>query len=299
MNRKIIHGILPLLAISLCHAQQRQPPILQEPQTIPLWPGQAPGALGDGDLDKPTITIYMPPNTTGPMTAVIIAPGGSYRALSMNLEGRAPANFFNSFGVAAFVLKYRLGPRYHHPVELGDAQRAIRTVRARAGEWHIAPDRIGIMGFSAGGHLASTASTHFDAGDAHATDPIDRVGSRPDFAVLGYPVISMTETWTHQGSKTNLLGESPDPELAHNLSNETQVTAATPPTFIYQTNADTVVPAENSIAYFLALRKAGVPAEMHIFRNGPHGTGLGGQDTALAEWPRLLSNWMRVSGLLN
>ena len=202
-------------------------------------------------------------------------------------------------GVAAFVLKYRLGPRYHHPIELGDAQRAIRTVRARADEWHIAPDRIGMMGFSAGGHLASTASTHFDSGETNASDPIDRVSSRPDFAILCYPVISMTEPWTHQGSKTNLLGEHPDAAVALSLSNETKVTAQTPPTFIYQTNADTVVPAENSIAYFLALRKAGVPAEMHIFRNGPHGTGLGMTDTALSEWPRLLTNWLHVSGFLN
>jgi len=296
---RFLSALVLFLSAGITHAQQRQPPILQEPQTIPLWQGKAPGAVGDEDIDKPTLTIYMPPNTTGPMTAVIIAPGGSYRGLSMNLEGRAPANFLNSMGVAAFVLKYRLGPRYHHPIELGDAQRAIRMVRARSDEWHIAPDRIGMMGFSAGGHLASTASTHFDSGDMKAADPIDRVSSRPDFAILGYPVVSMTEAWTHQGSKTNLLGEHPDAAVALSLSNETRVTAQTPPTFIYQTNADTVVPAENSIAYFLALRKAGVPAEMHIFRNGPHGTGLGMTDTALSEWPRLLTNWLHLSGFLN
>jgi acetyl esterase/lipase len=216
----------------------------------------------------------------------------------MNLEGRAPANYFNTLGMAAFVLRYRLGPQYHHPIELGDAQRAIRTVRARAAEWHIASDRIGMMGFSAGGHLASSASTHFDSGKVDAGDPIDRVSSRPDFAILGYPVISLVESWTHQGSKTNLLGDGPDPALARSLSSETQVTASTPPTFIYQTNADTTVPAENAVAYYLALRKAGVPAEMHIFKDGPHGTGLGMQDPALAEWPRLLANWLRASGFL-
>jgi len=232
------------------------------------------------------------------MTAVIVAPGGSYTRLSMNLEGRAPANYLNSLGIAAFVLRYRLGPGYHHPIELGDAQRAIRIVRSRAAEWHIAPDRIGIMGFSAGGHLASSASTHFDEGNANAEDPIDRVGSRPDFAVLGYPVISMTEPFTHQGSKNNLLGDHPDAALARSLSSELQVTASTPPAFIYQTNADTVVPAENAVAYFLALRKAGIPSELHVFRNGAHGTGLGQQDPALAEWPRLLANWLRVSGFL-
>jgi len=227
---------------------------------------------------------------------VIIAPGGSYARLSMNLEGRAPANYLNTLGIAAFVLRYRLGPRYHHPIELGDAQRAIRTVRARAAEWHLAPDRIGFMGFSAGGHLASSASTHFDAGKADAADPIERVSSRPDFAILGYPVISFVEPWTHQGSKTNLLGESPDAALARSLSSEMQVTSSTPPTFIYHTTADTVVPVENAVAYFLALRKAGVTAEMHVFRNGAHGSGLAQQDPALAEWPRLLANWLRVSG---
>jgi acetyl esterase/lipase len=289
--------VFVLFALRVPVAEQLPaPPILQEPQTMLLWPDGAPGALGQDDRDKPAMTVYMPPNTTGPMTAVIIAPGGSYARLSMNNEGRAPANYLNSLGIAAFVLRYRLGPQYHHPIELGDAQRAIRTVRAKASEWHIAPDRIGMMGFSAGGHLASSVSTHGDSGNPGAADPIDRVSSRPDFAILGYPVISFVESWTHQGSKTNLLGEHPDPALARSLSSETQVSAATPPTFIYHTNADTVVPVENAVAYFLALRKAGVAAEMHVFRNGPHGTGLAQQDPALAEWPRLLANWLRVSG---
>jgi acetyl esterase/lipase len=295
---RVLSFVLSLAVTALTAQQPSAPPILQEPQTMLLWPNGAPGALGEDDGDKPAITVYMPPNTAGPMTAVIIAPGGSYARLSMNNEGRAPANHFNTLGIAAFVLRYRLGPRYHHPIELGDAQRAIRTVRARAAEWHIATDRIGIMGFSAGGHLASSASTHFDAGTPDAADPIDRVSSRPDFAVLAYPVISFVEPWTHQGSKTNLLGEHPDPALARSLSSDTQVTASTPPTFIYHTNADTVVPVENAVAYFQALRKAGVPAEMHLFRNGPHGTGLGQQDPALAEWPRLLANWLRISGFM-
>jgi len=274
------------------------PPLMQEPQTLLLWPDGAPGALGQDDRDKPALTVYMPPNTAGPMTAVIIAPGGSYARLSMNNEGREPANYLNALGVAAFVLRYRLGPQYHHPIELGDAQRAIRTVRARAAEWHIAPDRIGFMGFSAGGHLASTLSTHFDNGNASAADPIDRASSRPDFAILGYPVISLTEPWTHQGSKRNLLGEAPDPALARSLSTDTRVSASTPPTFIYQTDADTSVPAENAVSYYLALRKAGVPSELHIFKDGRHGTGLGMTYAALSEWPKLLANWMRASGWL-
>ena len=296
--QRVLVVVAFLLIGRVGHAQQPAPPLLQDPQTILLWPNGAPGAQGVEDRDKPALTIYMPPNTTGPMTAVIIAPGGSYARLSMNNEGRAPANYLNALGIAAFVLRYRLGPQYHHPIELGDAQRAIRTIRARAAEWHIAPDRIGMMGFSAGGHLASSASTHFDAGKADAADPIDRVSSRPDFAILGYPVITFVESWTHQGSKTNLLGDGPDPALARSLSSDTQVTASTPPAFIYHTNADTVVPAENAVAYYLALRKAGVPAEMHIFKDGPHGTGLGMQDPALAEWPRLLANWLKASGFL-
>jgi len=286
------------LALTSSAAAQAPAPILQEPQTIPLWETKAPGASGEAPEDIPTLTIYMPPSTAGPMTAVIIAPGGGYRALSMNKEGRVPANYFNSLGIAAFVLKYRLGPKYHHPVEIGDGQRAIRLVRARAAEWHIDPNRIGIMGFSAGGHLAATLSTHFDPGHANAGDPIDRAGSRPDFAILGYPVITFTEAWTHQGSKVMLLGENADPALVRSLSNETQVTSATPPTYLFHTNADTAVPVENSIHYFLALRKAGVPAEMHIFKDGAHGAGMPMQDPALSEWPKTLTNWLRASGFL-
>jgi acetyl esterase/lipase len=291
--------LVALAAARVAHAQTPPaPPLIQEPQTLLLWPDGAPGALGREDSDKPALTVYMPSNTTGPMTAVIIAPGGSYARLAMNHEGRQPANYFNALGIAAFVLRYRLGPQYHHPIELGDAQRAIRLVRARAAEWHIAPDRIGILGFSAGGHLASAASTHFDAGKSDAADAIDRVSSRPDFAVLGYPVISLVEPFAHQGSKRNLLGEHPDDALARSLSSETQVTEKTPPTFIYHTNADSVVPVENAVAYFLALRKAGVPAEMHVFKDGAHGSGLGTPNAALAEWPRLLANWLRAGGLL-
>ena len=277
---------------------QNTPPIVQEPQTIPLWQGRAPGAVGDAPEDVPTLTIYMPPNTAGPMTAVIVAPGGGYRALSMNKEGRIPANYLNSLGIAAFVLKYRLGPKYHHPIELGDMQRAIRIVRSRAADWHIHPDRIGVMGFSAGGHLASTASIDFDRGNSAAADVIDRASSRPDFAVLGYPVITLTEPWTHQGSRTNLLGENADSALARRLSTDTRVTADTPATFLFHTNADTAVPAENSVHYFLALRKAGVPAEMHIFKDGAHGAGMPMNDAALSEWPKVLANWLHASGFL-
>jgi acetyl esterase/lipase len=266
-----------------------------------LWENGAPGALGDTEDDKPSLTLFpvrAGPAGPVPTTAVIIAPGGSYARLSANHEGRQVANWFNSQGVTAFVLRYRLGPRYHHPVEMGDAQRAIRYVRAHAEEFGIRADRVGFMGFSAGGHLASTVATHFDTGNASAQDPIDRMGSRPDFVVLAYPVITMTADYGHKLSATNLLGEHPDPKLARQMSTELQVTHDTPATFLFSTNADATVPAENSIAFYLALRKAGVPAEIHVFEPGVHGVGLAAGDPALGEWPVLLRNWLRGRGLL-
>jgi acetyl esterase/lipase len=270
----------------------------QQPSTVPLWPNGAPGALGNDDSDQPTLTVFLPWDKPISRTAVVVCPGGGYGGLADNHEGRQVANWLNSLGMVAFVLKYRLGPRYHHPIELGDAQRAIRLVRTQAAHYGVAPDRIGIMGFSAGGHLASTAGTHFDAGDPAAADPIDHASSRPDFLVLGYPVISFTTPYTHQGSLKNLLGDHPDPKLVENLSNELQVTPQTPPTFLFHTNEDKGVPAENSVLFYLALRKAGVPAEMHIFERGPHGVGLALADPALAMWPTLLANWFRERGLL-
>ena len=276
-------------------AAQPLPPLpIQDAQVIPLWTGAAPGALGSDDTDVPVITVYLPRNVPANTPAVVVRPGRGYRALASNHEGRQVASYLNSLGVAAFVLRYRLGPRYHHPIELGDAQRAIRLLRSRAPDWRLDPARIGILGFSAGGHLAMTASTKFDAGAAGAADAVDRVSSRPDFAVLGYPVISMIEEWTHKGSRTNLLGETFDPELAKSLSGERAVTRDTPPTFLFQTNEDTAVPAENAVHYYLALRKAGVPAEMHVFEKGPHGVGLANDDAALSEWSTLLANWLRV-----
>jgi acetyl esterase/lipase len=287
---------IAILVLAAVVATSAQDPTFPTP-TIPLWEKGAPGALGNEDRDQPTLTLYPTfRETIG--TAVIIAPGGSYQGLAQNLEGRQVANWFNAIGVTAFLLKYRLGPRYHHPIELGDAQRAIRLVRTRAKEFKIDPNRVGIIGFSAGGHLASTAGTHFDPGNAEAADAIDRVSCRPDFLILGYPVISLTESYTHERSKKNLLGEQPDAKLAHDLSNETQVTPQTPPTFLFHGDADAGVPPENSIAFYLGLRKAGVPAEIHVFAKGDHGVGLALGDPALAEWPALLTNWLRGLGLL-
>jgi acetyl esterase/lipase len=270
--------------------------IIAEPQTLPLWPDGAPGALGTSDIDQPTLSYYPPVNPTG--TAIVVAPGGGYSLVAMNHEGRQIANWLNAIGVTAFVLKYRIGPKYHHPIELGDAQRALRLVRARAGEFSLRADHIGVMGFSAGGHLASTAATHFDSGNSSAPDPIDRVSCRPDFAILIYPVISFTQPYTHHGSVVSLLGEHPDPKLLQELSNELRVTHDSPPSFLFSTGEDTAVPPENAVAFYLALRKAGVPAEMHIFEKGPHGVGLALGDPSLSVWPTLLANWLRGRDLL-
>ena len=270
-----------------------------EAKTMPLWEGKAPGALGDGDADRPTLTFYAPSSKHALTSAVIVFPGGGYGYLATNHEGRQIANWLNGAGMTAFVLKYRLGPRYHHPVELGDAQRAMRMVRARAKEFGVAPGQIGVWGFSAGGHLASTTATHFDAGSPQAADAIERASSRPDFVILAYPVITFTGEFAHAGSRTNLLGENYQPELAKELSGELNVTSQTPPTFLFSSSTDTEVPPENSVAFYLALRKAGVAAELHIFENAPHGVGLDLADASVGEWSGLLLRWMRERKLLS
>jgi acetyl esterase/lipase len=282
-----------LLILSIAVVRAQAPPAGPEPEL--LWPNGAPGALGTADEDKPSITPYLAKSPIG--TAVIVCPGGGYMHLAMDHEGVQIARWLNSLGISAFVLQYRLGPKYHHPAMINDAHRAIRTVRSRAAALHIQSDRIGIWGFSAGGHLASTAATRFDAGDPSASDPIDRAGSRPDFAILAYPVISLGE-YAHVGSRDNLLGKNADPKLVEDLSNDLRVTAQTPPTFLFHTTADATVPVENSVRFYLALRKAGVPAEMHIFQNGPHGVGLAPTDATLSAWSGLLANWLRERGLL-
>ncbi len=269
-----------------------------EPQEIPLWPDGAPGALGTEEDDIPTLTIRLAPPDKANGTAVVICPGGGYWGLAMDHEGHQVADWLNEHGVSGFIVKYRRAPKYKYPCPIQDGQRALRMVRARAKEWNVDPDRIGILGFSAGGHLASTVGTHFDNGDTDAEDPIERVSSRPDFMVLIYPVISFTTEYTHKGSRKNLLGEEPDPELVQSLSNENQVTKNTPPTFLMHANGDTGVPPENSVLFYLALRKAGVPAEMHIYQEGKHGFGLAPDDPVLSTWPARCIDWMKVNGLL-
>jgi acetyl esterase/lipase len=279
-----MNGILASLAISVT--------------TVLLWPNGAPGAKGAEDADRPALTIYLPDGKVSTGTGVVVCPGGGYGHLAMDHEGKQIAEWLNSLGVAAFVLQYRLGPRYRHPAPLQDAQRALRWVRSQGKEYGLAADRLGIWGFSAGGHLASTTGTHFDKGNQESPDPIERWSSRPDFMILAYPVISLTAPFTHRGSRDNLLGPNPDPKLAESLSNETQVTSETPPTFLFHTNADTGVPAENSLSFYQALRKAGVPAELHIYERGPHGVGLAPKDPVLATWSGRLADWMKVRGLL-
>lgn len=275
-----------------------QSPPAAKAEVIRLWPDGAPGAVGSEELDRPSLTVYLPEASQSNGTAVVVCPGGGYGALAVDHEGKQVAKWLNSLGVTAFVLKYRLGPRYHHPAPLLDAQRAVRTVRARAAEWRIDPARIGVWGFSAGGHLASTSGTHFDPGIADSPDPIDRASSRPDFLILSYPVVTMKPPYTHAGSRNNLLGRTPDSQLVDSVCNETQVTARTPPTFLMHTNADTAVPPENSVLFYLALRKAGVPAELHIYQQGRHGVGLATKDPVLSAWPNALAAWLKANGWL-
>lgn len=262
---------------------------------IVLWTEGAPGAVGKQPEDIPTLTPYFPPKEKATGAAIIVCPGGGYSHLSEVKEGSDVAAWLNSLGITAFVLRYRIGMRYHQPAPLQDAARALRTVRARAGEWNLDTNRIGILGFSAGGHLASTLGTHFDSGKADAPDSIERVSSRPDLMVLIYPVITMGEL-THAGSKKNLLGENPSLELVRLYSNETQVTKDTPPTFLVHTMTDSAVPVENSLMFVSALRKAGVPFEFHLYEQGPHGFGLAPTNLVLASWTERCRDWMGIHG---
>jgi acetyl esterase/lipase len=268
-------------------------------QMFPIWPGKPPGAVGNSPQDIPTLTLFKPSNRTNG-AAVIIAPGGAYVRLAANHEGRQVADWFTARGFTAFVLRYRLGPSYPLPTPLLDAQRAIRTVRARAREFDLDPARIGMMGFSAGGHLTATVGTMHDAGKADAADPIDRVSDRPDFLVLGYPALLMLRYGT-QGRLAYCdlmkMKQGCDREYLDRYSPELHVDAHTPPTFLFHTTEDATVPASDSVVFYSALTKAGVPAEIHIFEHGGHGMGLGNGDAAFAQWPALLDVWLRGRGL--
>jgi acetyl esterase/lipase len=262
-------------------------------EPIRLWSEAAPGALGTNDWDVPTLTPYLADPKVATGAAMVICPGGGYGHLADH-EGKDYALWLNEHGVSGFVLKYRLGSHgYRHPRMLEDAARAMRLTRARATEWGIDPKRVGIMGSSAGGHLAATLLTHFDAGKSDAADPIERESCRPNLGVLCYPVITM-QARTHGGSKQNLLGDNPSPELVTLLSNELQVTAQTPPCFIWHTEEDTTVPVENSLMFAEALRKAGVPFDLHIYQHGRHGIGLAGGHP----WTKDCLFWLTSEGFV-
>ena len=261
----ILASAIAFSSLMFAYAQMQTP--------IPLWPDGAPGALGSSSNDIPTLTAYLPDPTNATGAAMVICPGGGYAHLAPH-EGNDYALWLNQHGVTCFVLKYRLGSSgYHHPAMLNDAARAVRWVRAHADDYKIDPKRVGIMGSSAGGHLASTLVTHFDAGDTNATDAIERQSSRPDLGILCYAVISLGE-FAHKGSEQNLLGKNPSPELVQLLSNELQVTTNTPPCFIWTTFEDKTVPMENSLLFAGALRKNHVPFDLHVYQKGGHGMGL-------------------------
>ena len=272
-------------------------------EPIRLWQGDAPGALGQAPQDIPTLTRFTPPAGKATGAAVVICPGGGYGALAGH-EGQGYAEYLAANGIDGFVLQYRLGSHgYRHPVMLNDAQRAIRLVRANASQWGLDPHRIGIMGSSAGGHLASTAIVHFDAGNPAAAEEVEKQSCRPDFGILCYAVISMRDGVTHGGSRANLLGNDPDPKLIAWLSSDEQVTKETPPCFVWSTGEDTAVPVENSMRFVAAMQKAGVAYDFHVYQKGPHGIGLATGRPGLAKgevhpWGKDLVFWFNENGWL-
>jgi acetyl esterase/lipase len=302
MNKTLFAVLLCLLAARLVNAQAEQAldPAL-DISTISLWPSGSPQVEGTPPADLPTLTVFLPQKGRGTGSAVIVAPGGAYIGLASNLEGRQVADWFTSQGMTAFVLKYRMGAKYLYPIPLQDAQRAIRLVRSLAATYGFLPDRIGIIGFSAGGHLAAATGTLFDAGSPNAGDPLERLSDRPDFLVLGYPWLNAMQPSGNYISYCTVIKTIP-PETCkldeQKYTPSLHVTAQTPTTFIYSTSDDQTVPISASVNFYNALIAAGVPAEMHIFRQGEHGSGMGAGSAALDQWPSLLAQWLRDQGLL-
>jgi acetyl esterase/lipase len=305
---KQILAILAAFLVGVSAAQAQKPPCAVAGenndflgiQTVRLWPGDAPEAKGKACEDTPSLTIFEPQKGHANGSAAVVLPGGAYLGLAANLEGRQVADWFTARGFRAFILSYRLSSNgYLLPVPLLDARRAIQTVRARARDYQIAPDRIVVIGFSAGGHLAALSATQFVPGNPDAEDPMERVSSRPDYLVLGYPWIGAISSDTAHLTYCKLFNLMDRCEaLRAAYSPDLFVTKNTPPTFIFHTFNDQTVPVEQSLRLYDALVKAGVPSEMHIFANGPHGTGLGKADAALDQWPNLLEIWLRAQGLL-
>jgi acetyl esterase/lipase len=297
LTPRILLGPLVIcLSFSLTAAYSQE----VKPVTADLWAEGAPDAKGKEAKDKPQLIAYALPKTAAAHPAIVICPGGGYGGLAMDHEGHQIAKWLNGLGVSAFICDYRhRGKGYGHPAPMQDVQRAIRTVRNKATDWGIDAAKIGILGFSAGGHLASTAATHFDAGQPEG-DAIAKTSCRPDFAILCYPVIAFDQPYTHKGSQDNLLGKNADAKLVESMSNEKQVTSQTPPTFLWHTSEDKAVPPENSVVFYLALVKAGVPAELHIYEKGPHGIGLARttKTPAAAEWTKACELWLKNRGVL-
>jgi len=294
-----------LLLLLLASACRLPPASLAEEHAakrLPLWTTPAPRAAGSPAEPQPFLEVFLPTASTANGSAFVVCPGGGYGGLAIGHEGHDVARWCNERGIAAFVLHYRLGPQgHHHPTQLVDVQRAIRLVRSKATTYDIDPDRIGIFGFSAGGHLASMAATLFDEKPTlpgPPPDAIDAASARPDLAVLAYPVIALNAPHTHRGSRKNLLGPADSDSLADELSTERLVTAKTPPTFIFQTDEDTGVPAENAVGFYLACRRSGVPAELHIYQPGRHGIGMAADHPTVSSWPDRLHDWLRDRGFL-
>lgn len=276
---------------------------------IKLWPNGTPGEVVspkpeetfDGRrvryVSEPTLTVYLPGRDINTGAAVIVCPGGGYSIEAIDHEGYEVAEFLQAHGIAGIVLKYRL-PYGHSELPLQDAQQAMRLVRFHAEEWSINPLKVGIAGFSAGGHLASTLSTHFDSGNKDATDPVGKIGCRPDFSILMYPVVTFKEEWGHMGSRENLTGKTLDWKIIHNFSNELQVTAQTPPAFLALADDDAAVKPRNSIEYYLALKREGIPAELHIFKEGGHGFGMHKTGKAHDQWPLMVVEWMKAMKII-
>ena len=289
--KKLFASAVLLGSLFVARAQMQSP--------IPLWPEGAPGALGNSTNDIPTLTPYLPAGANATGAAMVICPGGGYAHLAPH-EGNDYALWLNQQGVTCFVLKYRLGSNgYRHPAMLQDAARAVRWVRAHAADYKVDTHRVGIMGSSAGGHLASTLVTHFDAGNSNATDVIEQQSSRPDLGILCYAVISFGE-FAHKGSRENLLGKTPDPELVKSLSNELQVSDQTPPCFVWTTFEDKTVPMENSLLFASALRQHHVPFDLHVYQKGPHGMGLADKPpfNHPHPWAADCLVWLRVQGFV-
>lgn len=293
----------PAHAVQVLASDASLPSVFRQASTYRLWPGRAPGATSDSPSQTPTLTWYPPPHGSSNGTAVIVAPGGSYLGLAGILEGTEPASWFTTRGVTAFVLQYRVGSHARLPIPLFDGARAVRFVRAHAAQFHIDPNRIGMMGFSAGGHLTAMTAVQATPGNPEATDPVERVSSRPDFIILAYPWLEGMQLMPNGHSQycdfaisTTHLPCHPQDYVRFNPL--LYVTAKAPPTFMYLTSDDGLVPPEGALRFYEELWERHIPVEMHIFEPGGHGSGLGGDDLELSTWPRLLQQWMRHRGLL-